>query len=205
MNRGLTTLEILLVIGTLTVFVGFVAPPILDFYKIHQLNNYTQDIVRTLRMAQLKAMSIESDCSFGVYLTNDTYTLFKGDSYSNRSPEFDEVSELPRVITTDGLKEIVFLKFEGLPKENAPYCGGICTPCNQLKSFQCQQQAGCSWSQGVCSGVCTSCQVFTQQTTCQQQLGCSWYVSTRGGDIILNSNGKTRTININAIGKINPH
>ncbi|GAI31119.1 unnamed protein product [marine sediment metagenome] len=100
MNRGLTIIEVLLVIGLLVILTGLV-PLSLDFYKSQQLDTHSHGIVRTLRRAQLKAMAIEDDSSFGVYLTNDNYILFKGDSYLNRDKEFDEVFDLPQIINSN--------------------------------------------------------------------------------------------------------
>lgn len=116
--RGLTLIEILLVVGILVILVTLTSPLALDFYRSQQLDTHTQGIIQTLRRAQLKAMSIENDSNFGVYLTNDDYTLFKGNSYDPNDP-YNEVSDLPRIITVTtapDFSEVVFSKFEGIPK-----------------------------------------------------------------------------------------
>jgi len=113
--RAFTLIEILFVIGILAILVTLASPLALDFYKSQQLDTHTQGIIQTLRRAQLKAMSIENNSNFGVYLTNDNYTLFKGGSYGARDIQFDEVSDLPQILTVSGLSEIVFSKFEGMP------------------------------------------------------------------------------------------
>lgn len=113
--QGLTLVEILLVVMILAILVTLSLPITLDFYRSQQLDSCIQEIVQTLRRAQLKAMSIENDSSFGVYLTNVNYTLFKGSSFGNRDIEFDEVFDLSRTITVGGVQEVVFSKFEGLP------------------------------------------------------------------------------------------
>ena len=74
---GLTLVEILLVVGILAILVTSVSPLAFDFYKSQQLDSCSQGIIQTLRRAQLKAMSSENDSSFGVYLTDDSYILFK--------------------------------------------------------------------------------------------------------------------------------
>ncbi len=203
-KNGLTIIEVLLVIGLLTILIGLV-PLSLDFYRSQQLNIYTQGAIQTLRRAQLKAMSIEDDSSFGVYLTNDNYILFKGDSYLNRDKEFDEVFDLSQIITVKGFQEIVFSKFEGIP-ESPAYCGGECVSCKDFTDKRsCKKQDGCSWQkqQSLCIGTCTSCDGFSDQTSCEDQSGCSWYPPSQGGSIVLSSNSDSRTININEIGRIN--
>jgi len=141
--KAFTLIEILLVIIILAVLSGSTIPISINFYKTQQLDINVKGVVQSLRKAQLKAMSIESDSSFGVYLTNDNYILFKGSSFDNRDISYDEIFDLPQVITVSGIQEIAFSKFEGMP------------------------------------------------------------IGDLTGDIILNSDGDSRIININEIGRIN--
>jgi len=203
---GFTLLEILLVIGILAILISFLLPIGLNFYKSQQLDTQTQAIIQTLRRAQLKAMAIELDSSFGVYLTDDNYTLFKGNSYTIRDLQYDEVFDLPEIINVSGLSEVVFLKSEGLPKGNPAYCGGTCTPCDRFTDrTSCLAQDGCSWSTKLkkCTGICTSCNSYQNQSDCEGQSGCIWYPSTRGGNIILTTDSESKIININEIGRVN--
>jgi len=113
---GFTLLEILISISLILILTLFTVSVGLNFYKSQQLENQAQTILQTLRRAQLKAMAVEMDSSFGVYLTNDSYILFKGSSYANnRDPQYDEVFDLPEIINVSGLSEITFSKFEGKP------------------------------------------------------------------------------------------
>lgn len=141
--KAFTLIEILLVVIILAVLTGLSIPVSINFYKTQQLDVNVKGVVQSLRRAQLKAMSIESDSIFGVYLTNDSYILFKGSSFDARDISYDEVFDLPQVITVSGIQEIAFSKFEGVP------------------------------------------------------------VGALTGDIILNSNGDSRIININEIGRVN--
>ena len=112
--KGLTLIEILLVILIIIFLAALIFPLGLDFYKNQQLQAHSQQILQTLRRAQSKAMASETDSSFGVYLTNGNYVLFKGDSYIARDSSYDEVFDLPMIITVqDPPKEVVFSKFEG--------------------------------------------------------------------------------------------
>lgn len=113
--RSFTLIEILIVIFLIFVLTSFFVSVALNFYKSQQLESQAQTILQTLRRAQSKAMAIELDSSFGVYLTNDSYVLFKGSSYAARDPQYDEVFELPKIINVSGVSEIVFSKFEGKP------------------------------------------------------------------------------------------
>jgi len=113
--KGLTLSEILIVVAIIAILISFTLPLGLDFYRSQQLETQSQGVIQALRRAQLKAMSVEDDSRFGVYLTNDNYTLFKGSSYLTRDVNFDEVFDLPMIINVSGLTEVVFFKLEGKP------------------------------------------------------------------------------------------
>jgi type II secretory pathway pseudopilin PulG len=211
MMWGFTLLEILLVIGIISILLVFIVPISLDFYKSQQLETQTQSVIQTLRRAQSKATVVELDSSFGVYFGVSNYTLFKGSSYfdSGRDSQYDEIFDLPEIINVGGLNEIVFLKSEGIPDGVSAYCEGVCTLCSNLNSTQCPQQQGCRWRNRRCrdNPGCTSCDVLDQTscgaTTNEPQYGCAWQPEIRGGSIILSVDNKTRTININEIGRVN--
>jgi type II secretory pathway pseudopilin PulG len=116
-EKSFTLLEILLVIGIISILLAFIVPVSLDFYRSQQLEIQTQSIIQTLRRAQSKATVVELDSSFGVYFGASNYTLFKGSSYSDsgRDSQYDEIFDLPGLINLTGLSEVVFSKFEGKP------------------------------------------------------------------------------------------
>lgn len=115
--RAFTLIEILLVVGILAILVSLISPLALDFYRSQQLDTHTQGIIQTLRKAQLKAMSIEADSEFGVHITNNNYTLFRGNTYNPDDP-YNEVIDSPTIITVTTnpvFSTIIFSKLEGLP------------------------------------------------------------------------------------------
>jgi len=206
---GFTLIEILITVSLISILGFFLFSIGLNFYKSQQLETQAQEILQTLRRAQSKAMAIELDSTFGVYLTDDNYTLFKGTSYATRDVQYDEVFDLPQIINVSGLSEVVFSKVEGIPNGVAAHCAGVCTPCSNLNNAQCPQQQGCRWRRGRCQDNpgCISCDVL-DQISCgssidEPQYGCVWQPEIRGGDIILNIDDKIKTVNINEIGRIN--
>jgi type II secretory pathway pseudopilin PulG len=114
-KKAFTLVETLLVTGIFIILATLTLPLSLDFYKKYQLNINTEEMIQSLRRAQLKSMSIEQDSNFGIYFTNSAYTLFKGNSYNTRDNRYDEVFSLPQIVTVAGIREIVFSKFEGIP------------------------------------------------------------------------------------------
>lgn len=113
--KGFTLIEFLVVIVIFAVLISLTVPLGMDFYRNQQIDAQSQGVLQVLRQAQLKARSGEMDSSFGVYLTNDSYTLFKGASYDSRDLPYDRVFALPTIIRVSGLGEVVFSKLEGKP------------------------------------------------------------------------------------------
>jgi prepilin-type N-terminal cleavage/methylation domain-containing protein len=113
--KGFTLLEILLVIGIISILLILVVPISLDFYKNQEIETQTQFLIQTLRRAQLEAVSGELDSPFGVSISSQNYTLFKGNSYMGRDTRYDEIFDLPEIIQPSGISEVVFSKLEGKP------------------------------------------------------------------------------------------
>jgi len=116
MQRAFTLLEFLLVVGIMAILVTITMPLALDFYRNQQLDISAKEIVQTLRRAQLKAMAVESDSSFGVYFEDSSYILFKGVSYIvGRDVQYDEIFSLSQIIKLSGIQEVVFSRVDGNP------------------------------------------------------------------------------------------
>lgn len=117
MKKGFSSIEIFLIIISIFFILTLILPPGIDFYKKQQLQAYSQQILQTIRKAQLKAESSEGESDFGVYFDNinKKYILFKGNSYIPGNPNNEEF-DFPDIITIRGPLEVVFLTPEGTPK-----------------------------------------------------------------------------------------
>lgn len=113
--KAFTLIETLFSILIFIFLISFITFGV-DFYKRQEIENQAQNILETLRKAQIKSISGEHDSSFGVYFEERRYILFKGNSFSQRDPNFDEIFNLPPLIKLESVSEIVFLKTEGIPK-----------------------------------------------------------------------------------------
>ena len=113
--KALSLIEIFLVVAAMGIIILLTVPFGADFYSSQQLEANTVEAVQTLRRSHLKAMAQEDDSRFGVYFSQTNYTLFKGDSYAGRDPQFDEVFSLAVGVRASGLSEVVFSKMEGKP------------------------------------------------------------------------------------------
>lgn len=116
-KKGFTLFELFLVIGIMVILLSFLLPVGLNFYKNQQLASQSLELCQILRIAQQKSMSGDLDSSYGVYLTNQNYTLFKGNYYNDpdRSNRYDQVFNIPEIIQLSGISEVVFSKNEGNP------------------------------------------------------------------------------------------
>ena len=115
--KGFTLIESLLVIGIFSFVASFAVPIGLNFYRSHQLETVSQEIIQNARKAQLQSMMILRDSSFGIHFDaqKNAYILFQGTSYAARATQFDETYLLPKILKESGLQEVVFSKEEGKP------------------------------------------------------------------------------------------
>ncbi|PKL72750.1 hypothetical protein CVV26_00625 [Candidatus Kuenenbacteria bacterium HGW-Kuenenbacteria-1] len=115
-SQGFTLLEAMLSVALITIIAGISFPISQSFQNKNNLDVATNEIVQTLRRAQVLSQAINGDISWGMHITIGNITLFKGESYAIRDIAFDEVFEIPTNIIQSGLSEIVFAKFTGFPQ-----------------------------------------------------------------------------------------
>jgi prepilin-type N-terminal cleavage/methylation domain-containing protein len=112
--KGFTFIEVLIVTVVVAFLLVFTLPWAIRFYRVQQIDNVTEEVVQTLRRAQLKAMSVNKDSPFGVYFGSaGQYVLFRGNSYDTRDDE--EVLYILDDISFSGISEVTFLKLNGNP------------------------------------------------------------------------------------------
>lgn len=114
-TNGFTLLELLLVIATITILVGFSVPVSARSQVKNDLDIATSTIVQSLRRAEILSKAVDGDIGWGVNIGSGNITLFKGNTYATRDTNFDETTTLQPTITPSGLSEIDFAKFTGLP------------------------------------------------------------------------------------------
>ncbi|MDD4989423.1 MAG: type II secretion system protein [Candidatus Pacebacteria bacterium] len=119
-SRGFSLVELLVVVGILAILVVVVGPKVVGFYSAYQLDTLSQDLVQTIRLADMRAMQSEGSSPYSVHLVNGSggsFTLYRGTNFASRDTNYDEVHSLPNSLslTYSGAgPEINFTKLEGI-------------------------------------------------------------------------------------------
>jgi prepilin-type N-terminal cleavage/methylation domain-containing protein len=116
MKKGVTLIELLLVIGIITIMLAATAPIGLSFYYRFQYISGYQQVLSSLRSAQASALDSDHASSHGVVFNQASLTQFEGTSFTNRNQRYDININLEGVtLATDFGSEIVFEQTTGLP------------------------------------------------------------------------------------------
>lgn len=121
-RKGITLLEIILVIAALTIMVSGTFTIFSSFITNTYVDDTAQEIVHALRKANTNTIARLYDLRWGVYFNDaspSSFTFFAGDNYAARSTQYDAVTNLPASLTfsqislNGGGKEVVFRKIAG--------------------------------------------------------------------------------------------
>lgn len=111
---GATLIELILVVAIVAILAAPIGAIGGNFLSRNSLQNSVNDIASAFRTAQIYAMNGKEDSKWGVSITGNVLTIFKGDTYSARDSTFDETSNISNRITVSSA-EVVFDKLTGNP------------------------------------------------------------------------------------------
>jgi len=116
-NFGFSLIQVLLVISIMLLLVSMAVPSLYQLQSSAQIDTISAEIAQNLRRAEARAMVGYNNTDWGVYFTDNTYTIFSGDSYALRDENKDEDFTIASSIelVTDFANEMVFTKPSGLP------------------------------------------------------------------------------------------
>lgn len=104
-NKGITFIEIILVVAMILSLGASVPPFISTFIVRNGLRDATNKVLGTIRKAQNYAMTSKNGQTWGVCLSGNNIRLFSG---SCASPTISENFAKPSAVTITGLNETTF-------------------------------------------------------------------------------------------------
>jgi len=117
--RGFTLVELLVVFGIFIIVSVLSIPFVQSFQVRSDLRTATNDLMQTLRRAQLQSVDGVAGFGWGVYLDNagKKFVLFNGATYAGRDAGYDLETAFPAAfsLSSDFGNEVAFAVFSGLP------------------------------------------------------------------------------------------
>ncbi len=112
---GFTYIEVILTVA-LMIFVGIMASPFYgDFLFGQETATATMELREVLAQARFYSMIGKGDDTWGVALHGNMFVLFRGSTYENRDPAFDEEYVFSEAVRVTGLNEVTFERVTGIP------------------------------------------------------------------------------------------
>ena len=113
-QKGVTFVELLIVIALIAIIGASTTPVLSNFLARNYLRNKTNELVASLRTAQINTIAGKEGSKWGVNTSSSNIIMFKGNSFAARDTNFDQSFSVPATITitTD---EIVFDRLTGDP------------------------------------------------------------------------------------------
>lgn len=115
--RGVTFIEIILVVALVAVM-SVMAPVFYSRFLVqNSVTNVEDQLVGSLRKAQVYSMMGKSDDSWSVNFSSGTIFLYKGTDFINRNQSFDEKFSVSSNITISPFSDIQFFRGSGVSNQ----------------------------------------------------------------------------------------
>jgi type II secretory pathway pseudopilin PulG len=114
-KKGFALVEALLAIAVVTILASFSVPVYQYFQVKNDLDIVRDEIVHSLRRAQIRSQAVDGDVTWGVDVRTGQVTIFKGANYASRDSDYDEVFDVSDNISFSGISEITYSKVFGEP------------------------------------------------------------------------------------------
>ncbi len=115
--KGISLVEVLVVLGIITTIIAVGAPFYTSYHYRHLLAETTQEIVESIRVAQARAMAGYNGENHGIHFDSNRYVLFSGSSYNPADPNnltYPISSKLSiSNVSFNGNTELIFERFTG--------------------------------------------------------------------------------------------
>lgn len=111
--KGFTLVELIIVIGLSVIIVGSFAILGNQIVVTQELERAKEIIKSELSNAQIKSIGGTDDSAWGVVLSPNQITSFRGTSFATRNVDYDRVINFSGAINISGANEIVFNRIDG--------------------------------------------------------------------------------------------
>jgi len=111
-NIGFTLIEILVVLGILSIIATFGYLVTMDFYKSYAFNAERDTIVAILQKARSQSLANINESAHGVHFDSEQYVIFQGSAY-NSNDNFNQIIPSAFGITHSGITDVVFFQLSG--------------------------------------------------------------------------------------------
>lgn len=114
---GFTLIELLVAISIFLVIGTFSTNFYTGFLTQNAVSNTQDQLLGSLRKAQMYAMAGKAGTNWGVHYDSATHkiTVFSGTSYATRTQAYDENYSVNPNISVTGITDIVFTRLTGVP------------------------------------------------------------------------------------------
>jgi prepilin-type N-terminal cleavage/methylation domain-containing protein len=120
MSKGVSIIELLLVIALIAIIAAGSAPIYTSFLTRQQQRNKVAELVSSLNMARVSAEAGRNDSDWGVFANNDEITLFSGPSYAGRDQSLDVTYGVPPAVSITN-NEVLFERPDGEADSSAVF------------------------------------------------------------------------------------
>jgi prepilin-type N-terminal cleavage/methylation domain-containing protein len=114
-RQGFSILELVVVIGILTILLGLGTLYSSDFYQRTIIESEKDQIVSLLWRARSRALNNVNQTDHGLLLGSSTYVVFQGTSSAARNTALDENFPVSSGINLSGASSVVFRSPDALP------------------------------------------------------------------------------------------
>lgn len=118
-RTGFSMVEMLIVIGMMTVFASFTASVSLPMIRGAEFDRVRETIRNELVAAQADTIGGTLDSTWGVAFFSNTVTRYKGGSYATRVTSYDRVISFGNGVILSGTNDVTFNRPTGNPTSTA--------------------------------------------------------------------------------------
>jgi prepilin-type N-terminal cleavage/methylation domain-containing protein len=113
-SKGFTVIELIMVVSITSLLAVMYSTLGSNFIIASQTDNTVDELLGSLRVAQLNTISGKNSARWGVRIENNQIILFSGDDWVSRDTKFDEIFVTSgQLQITPNFSEVVFEKSSG--------------------------------------------------------------------------------------------